>query len=69
MQWLSYEIICSNIQNAKQFYIIKDYKDKSRKRTTKIAEKLGNEQEILKKSNGIDATTWAKNYIKNLNKL
>ena len=49
------------------YYVIKDIKTLSGKRTTMIYEKLGNEQELLKKSKGEDILEWAKKYIKNLN--
>ena len=49
------------------YYIIKDIKTQSGKRTTMIYEKLGNEQELLKKSNGEDIMEWIKKYIKDLN--
>ena len=55
--------------NAKQFYIIESYRNKDGKRTSRIVEKLGNEEEVLKKSNGEDPVVWAKRYIENLNKL
>ena len=55
--------------NAKQFYVIESYKNKDGKRTSRIVEKLGNEEEVLKKSNGEDPVVWAKKYIENLNKL
>ena len=53
--------------NAKQFYAIKSYTNEANKRTSKIVEKLGNELEVLKKSNGKDPIEWAKEYIRNLN--
>lgn len=55
-------------KNAIQFYIIKSYRDENGKNTSKIIEKLGNEQEVLKKSNGEDPVIWAKKYIAELNK-
>ncbi len=54
--------------NAKQFYVIKSFTNKNGKRTFKIVEKLGNESEVLKKSNGSDPVIWAKQYIEELNK-
>ncbi|MEG1821215.1 MAG: IS1634 family transposase [Malacoplasma sp.] len=54
--------------NAKQFYVIKSYTNKNGKRTSKIVEKLGNDTEILIKSNGEDPIQWAKKYIASLNK-
>ena len=53
--------------NAKQFYVIKSYRDKNGKNTSKIVKKLGNEDEVLKKSKGKDPVEWAKNYILELN--
>ena len=49
------------------YYVIKDIKTPSGKRTTMIYEKLGNEQDLLKKSNGEDILKWIKQYIKDLN--
>ena len=49
------------------YYVIKDIKTHSGKRTTMIYEKLGNEQDLLKKSNGEDILKWIKKYIKDLN--
>ncbi len=49
------------------YYVIKDIKTPSGKRTTMIYEKLGNEQDLLKKSNGEDIFKWINKYIKDLN--
>ena len=49
------------------YYVIKDIKTHSGKRTTMIYEKLGNEHDLLKKSNGEDILEWVKKYIKDLN--
>ena len=49
------------------FYIIKDIKTLSGKCTTMIYEKLGNEQELLKKSKGKDILEWINQYLKTLN--
>ncbi len=49
------------------YYVIKDIKTASGKRTTMIYEKLGNEHDLLKKSNGEDILEWIKKYIKALN--
>ena len=49
------------------YYVIKDIKTPSGKRTTMIYEKLGNEQDLFKKSKGEDILVWIKKYIKNLN--
>ena len=54
--------------NAKQFYIIESFTTKTGKRTSRIVEKLGNENEIIKKANGENPVVWAKKYIDNLNK-
>ena len=54
--------------NAKQFYIIESFTTKTGKRTSRIVEKLGNENEVIKKANGEDPVVWAKRYIDNLNK-
>lgn len=54
--------------NAKQFYVIESYTTKTGKRTSRIVEKLGNENEVIKRANGEDPIVWAKNYIAHLNK-
>jgi transposase len=54
--------------NAKQFYVIESYTTKTGKRTSRIVEKLGNENEVIKKANGEDPIIWAKKYIESLNK-
>lgn len=48
------------------YYIIKDV-IKNGKRTTEIYEKLGNINEIAKRSNGEEPLQWVKKYIQNLN--
>ena len=55
-------------KNATQFYVIESYRDTNGKNTSRIIEKLGNEQEVLKKSNGKDPVAWAKKYVDELNK-
>lgn len=50
------------------YYVIKDIKTSSGKRTTMIYEKLGNEQDLLEKSNGKDILEWINKYIEALNK-
>lgn len=50
------------------YYVIKDIKKTSGKRTTMIYEKLGNEQDLLKKSNGKDILEWVNKYIATLNR-
>ncbi len=54
-------------KNASSLYIIKDVTVKG-KRTTKIVEKLGTYDDLLKKLDGEDPIQWAKEYIKELNK-
>lgn len=49
------------------YYVIKDIKTPSGKRTTMIYEKLGNERDLLKKSKGKDILEWINEYIKTLN--
>ena len=49
------------------YYVIKDIKTPSGKRTTMIYEKLGNEQDLKKKSKGKDVLDWINEYIKTLN--
>ena len=49
------------------YYVIKDIKTPTGKRTTAIYEKLGNENDLLKKSNGKDILEWVDEYIKTLN--
>ena len=59
----------SNSKNTTLYYIIKDYTNLNGKRTTKIYEKLGNQQQIEErfgKSNTIDKI---KEYINELNKI
>ena len=55
-------------KNTTQFYIIQSYRDEKGKNTSKIIEKLGNEQEVIKKANGEDPIIWAKKYIEKKNK-
>lgn len=55
-------------KNTTQFYVIESYRNANGKNTSRIIEKLGNEQEVLKKSNGEDPVAWAKNYVDKLNK-
>ena len=55
-------------KNTTQFYIIQSYRDENGKNTSKIIEKLGNEQEVIKKANGEDPIIWAKKYIEKKNK-
>lgn len=55
-------------KNTTQFYVIKSYRDKNGKNTSKIIEKLGNTEEVTRKAKGNDPIVWAKKYIDNLNK-
>jgi len=57
----------SKSKNASSLYVIKDITVKG-KRTTKIVEKLGTYDDLLKKLDGEDPIKWAKEYIKELNK-
>lgn len=57
----------SKSKNASSFYVIKDVTVKG-KRTTKIVEKLGTYDDLLKKLDSEDPIQWAKKYIKELNK-
>ena len=54
-------------KNAINYYIITDTKTKQGKRSTKVFKKLGNEQEILKISNGLSPLEWAKNQLNIVN--
>ncbi|MBQ8848690.1 MAG: IS1634 family transposase [Candidatus Gastranaerophilales bacterium] len=54
-------------KNTTQFYVIKSYRDENGKNTSKIIEKLGNEQEVIVKANGENPITWAKKYVDELN--
>ena len=57
----------SKSKNVTLYYVIKTvYVDGKQKTVT--VEKLGNEQEVLKKSNGQDPAAWAKKYVDELNK-
>lgn len=55
-------------KNSINYYVIVDIKTKSGKRSTKVYKRLGNEQEILKISNGIPPLEWAKRQVEELNK-
>ena len=54
-------------KNTTQFYVIKSYRNKNGKNTSKIVEKLGNIEEVKQKANGEDPIKWAKKYIEYLN--
>ena len=55
-------------KNAVNYYAIVDTKTKEGKRSTKIYKRLGNEQEILKISNGLPAREWAEKEVAKLKK-
>lgn len=55
-------------KNSINYYVIVDTKTKEGKRSTKIYKRLGNEDEILKISNGIPPLEWAKKQVEELNK-
>lgn len=58
----------SKSKNTNLYYVIKTvYIDGKQK--TKTVERIGNEEEVLKKSNGKDPVLWAKEYVEQLNKL
>ena len=57
----------SKSKNVNLYYVIKTVYINGKEKT-KTVEKLGNEQEVLKKSNGKDPVEWAKKYVENLNK-
>ncbi len=54
-------------KNVNLYYVIKTVYVNGKEKTITV-EKLGNDNDILKKSNGLDPTTWAKKYIAELNK-
>ena len=54
-------------KNTTLFYIIKDYTNLNGKRTTKIFEKLGNQEQVEKRFGKIDTINKIKDYIKKLN--
>ena len=58
----------SKLKNTRLFYVIKTIYVDGKEKTLTV-EKLGNEEEVLKKSNGEDPVIWAKKYIETLNKL
>ncbi len=53
-------------KNSKSLYVIKSFRDNG-KNTSKIVEKLGTYDELLKKLNGQDPIKWANKYIEDLN--
>ena len=54
-------------KNVNLYYVIKTVYVNGKEKTITV-EKLGNDNDILKKSKGLDPTTWAKKYIEELNK-
>ena len=50
-------------KNSINYYAIIDIKTKEGKRSTKVYKKLGNEEEILKITNGESPLEWAKNQV------
>lgn len=57
----------SKSKNATLYYIIKDYTDIKGKRTTKIFEKLGNQEQVEKRFGKTDTINKIKEYINELN--
>ena len=55
-------------KNSTNYYAIIDIKTNDGKRSTKIYKRLGNEQQILKISNGISAREWAEKEVAKLKK-
>lgn len=60
-------LMISKSKNAQSLYVIKSFYNNGT-RTSKIVEKLGTYDELLKKLNGQDPIEWANNYIGELNK-
>ena len=56
----------SKSKNSSSLYVIKSYRDNG-KNTSKIVEKLGTYDELLKKLDGQDPIEWANQYIEELN--
>ena len=55
-------------KNAASLYVVKSvYNPKTQSNSSKIVEKLGTEEELRKKLNGVDPYEWAKSYIEELN--
>ena len=57
----------SKCKNVNIFYVIKTVYIDGKEKTVTV-ERLGSQDEILKKSNGEDPVLWAKKYIEKLNK-
>ena len=58
----------SNSKNAILYYVIKDYTNLDGKRTTKIFEKLGNQDQVEERFGKIDTINKIKDYINELKK-
>lgn len=58
----------SKSKNVTIYYVIKTVYVNGKEKTVTV-ERLGNEDEVLKKSKGENPKTWAKKYVDNLNKL
>ena len=58
----------SKSKNVTLYYVIKTLYVDGKEKTVTV-EKLGNENEVLKKSKGKDPKVWAKKYVENLNKM
>ncbi len=58
----------SKSKNVTLYYVIKTIYVNGKEKTVTV-EKLGNENDVLKKSKGTDPKTWAKKYVEQLNKL
>ena len=58
----------SKSKNATLYYVIKDFTNIKGKRTTKIFEKLGNQEQVEKRFGKINTINKIKEYINELNK-
>lgn len=58
----------SKSKNVTLYYVIKTLYVDGKEKTVTV-EKLGNENEVLKKSKGKDPKVWAKKYVENLNQM
>ena len=57
----------SKSKNTKIYYVIKTVYINGKEKTITV-ERIGNENEVIEKPNGLDPIVWAKKYIENLNK-
>ncbi len=57
----------SKSKNTNLYYVIKTEYINGKEKTITV-ERLGNEKEVLEKSNGEDAVIWARKYVEKLNK-